>query len=659
MKLESLLMQNFMPFRGPHTLLFPQDEVRNVLVVFGDNMRGKTSLLNAIRWVLYGKALGRHLVEIPLPRLVNSEATAQGDWSMSVVLRFIALGSSYVLTRTATKKEFVSTPTRPDDFIVSVFLERDGIVLLADDVDREIAQFAPEQVSRFFLFDGELLQEYETLLIEGSSQGKRIREAIEGVLGVPALALAVEDITTLLRRAQKRQASDLIHVQAVSGLLADQATAQAKLERAEVDRGAQDTLLADVKRKRITLEEQLDESDSVYEDGVILGLTRQKIKEIRQRQDELRSVDLKLAAVSWKDLFAPALKQKREALEAHRLKLKEIVDGEVSTDARLSALRVIVQDGTCPTCGEHCEAATLARSRAALEAMDGQIRQRSDSVAAMWGLANEVRSVDDLLVPSVIPQLRQNDSQYMKLEVELTNLENEVDRLSEALKGFDTAAIAKLRGQRDDLLVSEGAFRERIDESDRDLARIQSEVAKISRQIDAIPEARGRQSTKLVQMYENLKAVFGSSVAVLRDSLREDVQTYASEAFRKMTTQGSYSGLSINEHYGLSILDENGAAVPQRSAGAEQVVALSLIDGLAKAGKPIGPIVMDTPFGRMDLKHRRQILQYLPTSATQLVLLVHDGEIRGEEDLLPIAGRIGARYVIREVSPRESMIERM
>ena len=226
MKLESLLMQNFMPFRGPHTLLFPQDEVRNVLVVFGDNMRGKTSLLNAIRWVLYGKALGRHLVEIPLPRLVNSEATAQGDWSMSVVLRFIALGSSYVLTRTATKKEFVSTPTRPDDFIVSVFLERDGIVLLADDVDREIAQFAPEQVSRFFLFDGELLQEYETLLIEGSSQGKRIREAIEGVLGVPALALAVEDITTLLRRAQKRQASDLIHVQAVSGLLADQATAQ-------------------------------------------------------------------------------------------------------------------------------------------------------------------------------------------------------------------------------------------------------------------------------------------------------------------------------------------------------------------------------------------------------------------------------------------------
>lgn len=659
MKLETLTMHNFMPYRGQHSLEFPQDEVRNVLVVLGDNMRGKTSLLNAIRWVLYGNALGRHLVEIPLPRLVNSEAAAQGDWSMSVVLRFVALGSSYVLTRTATKKEFVSTPTRPDDFVVSVFLERDGDVLLADDIDREIAKFAPEQVSRFFLFDGELLQEYETLLIEGSTQGKRIREAIEGVLGVPALTLAVEDITTLLRRAQKRQANDLVHVQAVAGLLASQATAQAKLERAEADRAAQDELLTEVKRKRIALEEQLDESDAVYADGVTLSLVRQQLKDVKRRQDELKAASLKLAAASWKDLFVPALKKRRDSIEARRIELKAIVDGEVLTDARLAALRVIVQDEVCPTCGEHCEDSTLARASAAIAAMDDQLRQRSDSVTAMWGLAQEIRNIDDLLVPSVIPQLEQNDSQNMKLEVELTNLENEADRLAEALKGFDTAAIAKLRGQRDDLLVSEGTFRERIDESDRDLTKLQSEVAKISGQIDAIPEARGRQSTKLVQIYESLKTVFGSSIAVLRDSLREDVERYASDAFRKMTTQGSYSGLSINEHYGLSILDENGAAVPQRSAGAEQVVALSLIDGLAKAGKPIGPIVMDTPFGRMDLKHRKQILQYLPTSATQLVLLVHDGEIRGEEDLLPIAGRIGARYTIREISPRESMIERM
>ena len=68
---------------------------------------------------------------------------------------------------------------------------------------------------------------------------------------------------------------------------------------------------------------------------------------------------------------------------------------------------------------------------------------------------------------------------------------------------------------------------------------------------------------------------------------------------------------------------------------------------------------MDTPFGRLDLRHRDNILRYLPTTTSQLVLLVHDGEIRRETDLQPIAQRIGAAYQIKEVNPRHSVIEKV
>ena len=37
-----------------------------VMLVFGANMRGKTSLLNAIRWALFGRALDRHSRDIDL-----------------------------------------------------------------------------------------------------------------------------------------------------------------------------------------------------------------------------------------------------------------------------------------------------------------------------------------------------------------------------------------------------------------------------------------------------------------------------------------------------------------------------------------------------------------------------------------------------------------
>ena len=67
---------------------------------------------------------------------------------------------------------------------------------------------------------------------------------------------------------------------------------------------------------------------------------------------------------------------------------------------------------------------------------------------------------------------------------------------------------------------------------------------------------------------------------------------------------------------------------------------------------------MDTPFGRLDLQHRDNILKYLPTVTSQFVLLVHSGEIRPETDLAAIKPRIGAVYSIDEVTPTHSTIVR-
>ena len=125
-----------------------------------------------------------------------------------------------------------------------------------------------------------------------------------------------------------------------------------------------------------------------------------------------------------------------------------------------------------------------------------------------------------------------------------------------------------------------------------------------------------------------------------------------------MTTQKSYRGLEINNNYGLSIIDSSGRTVSIRSAGAEQVVALSLIDGLNRTGRAIGPVVMDTPFGRLDPKHRDNVLKHLPSVTSQFVLLVHGGEIRPDTDLASIKSRIGAVYTIGEISETQSRIER-
>src|SRR5450830_1327294 len=97
MKLIRLTLKNFMPYKDETVLEFPEDENRNTLIVLGDNMRGKTSLLNGIRWAFYEKAQGRHLRAIPLHLMPNREAAIKGDWTMEARIEFEAGGSRYDL----------------------------------------------------------------------------------------------------------------------------------------------------------------------------------------------------------------------------------------------------------------------------------------------------------------------------------------------------------------------------------------------------------------------------------------------------------------------------------------------------------------------------------------------------------------------------------
>lgn len=49
MKFISIQLNNWLVFRGQQKVSFPQDDHANILLIFGENMHGKTSLLNAVR----------------------------------------------------------------------------------------------------------------------------------------------------------------------------------------------------------------------------------------------------------------------------------------------------------------------------------------------------------------------------------------------------------------------------------------------------------------------------------------------------------------------------------------------------------------------------------------------------------------------------------
>jgi len=55
MILERLVLENFRQFRGRQELVFSDLKERNITIVHAENGFGKTTILKALLWVLYGR----------------------------------------------------------------------------------------------------------------------------------------------------------------------------------------------------------------------------------------------------------------------------------------------------------------------------------------------------------------------------------------------------------------------------------------------------------------------------------------------------------------------------------------------------------------------------------------------------------------------------
>jgi DNA sulfur modification protein DndD len=659
MKLGSITTRNFMPYKGDMHIEFPADGFRNVMLVFGDNMRGKTSLLNAIRWGFYGRAVGRHSQTIGPQEILNKEAVLEADWTFEVRIKFEADGHMYDLRRRAEKRATVSMPQRPEDFQIQVHLSEDGIPVQGDLIDAKINNIAPEQVSRFFLFDGELLQEYETLLIEGSTQGQQIKDAIEQVLGVPALIKGRDELGTLLKTAQKAQQQDLQRTKGSEKLAEQQASLIARQDSYERDLQGLVGKLDMVKAERVALDDDIAASQTIHDAKVRLDALTEESHRIEAMREQKRKDRLDLLGTAWRDLVELKVSVRRDQLEARRLELSKEMKGHNIAEYQIEQLQRLLSTDLCPTCNQDLSSERRAEIGTELGRLQGELQSLADRSDLFQELSAQIAALNKIRGSNVRDRLEQINRDLQNIEVQLTRVDNESEALRDEIKGYDTAEIARKRSIRDEKVKEETRLQGEINARREEIRKIKEELAVNQRTIEGLSQNRSQRSTIKAQLCSQLEKTFNQSIERLRDRLRQAVQDRANEAFRELITQKSYRGLEINKNYGLSIVDDRDRHVTVRSAGAEQIVALSLIDGLNRtADRAPGPVVMDTPFGRLDPNHRDNILSYMPKVTSQFVLLVHRGEIRPETDLAAIKSRIGGVYQIREINSRHSVLER-
>lgn len=652
--LRRITLENFGPFKGTQSIDLPADP--GVVVVYGENMRGKTTLLNAIRYAFFGYVTGRGVHQVDLSKVGNWEAAAEGNHGFKVILGFDYRGTSFELTRHCRLRQGVTTPASSIDFVQDTLLRRGADVLGPEQRDRALTEILPEAVSRFFLFDGELLQQYEELLREESTMGKQIKDAIERILGVPVITNARGDLRDLTKEAQSQEARAAQRDQKTQEL--------GNHHQVLIDQRAHhEKELLRLRREREALTQRRNQAEYAMKNSERMKALlsdrdslQAEIAEIDRKLAEKRARIRDLMTQAWRWLLQPKVLEVAAAMDARIETLRKDEARQAISKEMLRLVEGALGSGACDSCARPLDEAVKVAFEMRAQALRATIAEPVPD-GQLTPLLQRRATLHEFLAPDKTDVLRELAFSVDDLRVERAAKVDRVEEIQEQTKDLDESEIRKLYSDYERIVHELALLDKGIRDEAKKVQEVDDNIRRVQEKLDRIGGVGLAKVRLRRETCEGLLNLFDQAVGEYRDQLRKKVESDATALFLRLTTESDYAKLSINENYGLTIVHKDGSAIPVRSAGAEHIVALSLMGALQRNAPLRGPIIMDSPFGRLDQGHTTSVVRTLPVMADQVLLLVYEAELEPRLARNELKTKLLREYRLVRKSARHSQIE--
>ncbi len=652
MKILRVEVENFVCYYGLQTIDLEPKGGKPVVIIHGDNGFGKTSLFRAISWCLFGKQGRRGFDALSL---FNWGAREDGKTLCSAKVVFEDGGHRYTASRWYSRTGI--GPAEKFDSERFSWLDGTGKALPEEGFPALMGRIFPYEVSQLFLFDGEELQTYESLVdADKDAQNAALRSRLEMVIGVPALQAARSAAQTALERLEEvRDAA--VSAAAEDGVTrAELAKLKSDIQRSEDDlteaRKTRDAEKIEVERiQRLLLgmdavarlvREQLSKQHQ------LAALTAELATGYQQRCDASGPLYIEILRGPLEETVNGLRQNEREARQGQTEALKLL--------GRQELLSEVLVDGTC-VCSTRIDAGKKVFVQTRLDStIDAAKRLPPSARQPMaWGWIAD--QIDEVLGQDCRRAYSAAEAAVSGLIVERATLEGEIQAIDSVLQSSGKEEIRTLS----ESLTTHSASLARLD---GDIRAMESDLSQLRTKQKALEANALRGSSRADAVKNEQQRVvvaaeaanaFEAAIDELRQIKRNEVQKAASDAFVAMRWKKDFTGLRIQKGYGLVIQTVGDKDIPARSAGEGQIVALALLTGLNRCANIRAPIIMDTPFSRLDRAHRRNVLQYLAHMGDQIVLLATSGEI-DDTDISAIRSDIANEWQIEFISHGRSRI---
>ena len=615
-------LHNFRSYYGTHILDLEPIDGNGLVVIFGENMSGKTGLLLALTWCMYGRAYGRRGETIPTYTpgerennfLINARAIDEEDYSVRVQLQWEHQGEIWVLTR---QEECNGNPLIGDRFEPWSNLMIDGEVKPRQQIEQQINQVIHHQAAQFYFFDGELLSQYEKWLESPAEREERVKRAIEIIVGVAALRLdtemervardAAEEQRKLVRR-EKREERLILEMKEYEDTLTDLAT--------EID--GHNGTIDELDEEAIRIQAIHGALAEFAEDLGRITTMEDAIDKERNRE-ELASQAMQQIV---RDCYWMPLENTTRDLHSQlSAKLADMISS--SEDEHLRGLYShSLDERACVVCGRELD--STSRDLVDRRYCDLPARVHRLTVDELQEAVERLKLLEQYRAAGEMVHLEALEQERLNARQEIYSYEQQIEEIrarhTDRPSGDLERDIERLKSIADEI----GKRKEQITQAT--LERVGAEVELLKRQ-DQINRIRIDPSIQRKAVASRL-ALDATRAALddFREVARRRVETEASAIFRALVDDPGYAGIQIDPDYRVVPVDSTSDVLPIPSAGGQQLVTLSLVGGLNAAAVHDAPVVMDTPAGRIDRNNRRRILQWIESLDQQTILMVHSGE---------------------------------
>ncbi len=627
MRFRKLTIENYKSFQFITDIVFPFTEEggHSIFLIGGMNGAGKTSIMEAINFCLYGAKTDE------IVKHINRREKAKGNFSVSfeLIIEMDDL-SELVVKRSWTAGTAVDP--KPRDMTERLVVVKDSkrVSVQNQEIWQNFIRAAiPPGITQFFFFDGEKIQE----IAADDHSEVRLKSSLEAALGIQYITQLSSDV--LYIKQEERKGFVEITDEDLEFKQSELKKEKSKLNRKNQERES-------ISDELETFKTELEEAKKRFE--ATFHTTPESREALREREkkrifaaNRLTKVESEIRTLCEKVLpFSIAGQLFDEIRRQIEIERESASSEAIKEHAAVLSKRIVrVVEEPEPIYREKLSAEKMEE----LERRIFRLLKEGDSktdVIRILGLSDRdaarVLNKMETMEASNIFQLRPLFEEKQELEAQVRQFEGLMQAGIHA--DSERELFEQLQAEIEGCSTQIGRKTEQLRLVEEEILYLQKRIKDIEVEIEKLYEKHNvsKEKADFIQECDAIANILNQFIVRLRKNKVHLLQEKTFEMYRLLSSRsGLIKDISIDDKtYEVKIVDRNGHEIRKSalSAGEKEIFAVSLLWGLAQTSQVKLPIIIDTPLSRLDSAHRDNIVNnYFPNAGEQVVILSTDTEI--------------------------------